>query len=715
MDPEHNPARRRFLKMTALAGGGFALGVTLDACQRRGTTRATMTPGDAPFVPNAWVRITPDDVVTIVVDKSEMGQGVWTSMPMLVAEELDADWSKIRLEQAPAADVYKNPKLGIEATGGSTSVASSYLPLRTAGAAARAVLVAAAAQQWQVSADTIRTRNGVLHGPDGKTLSYGAVASAAAKLTPPENPKLKSADEFVLLGKPIPRTDTPSKVDGSAVFGIDMKLPGMLFATVAHSPVFGGTVKHYDAARAKAIPGVKAVVPVTDGVAVVARDYWTAHKALLAMPIEWDDRGHGNVSSASILKDFEVAARRPGAVAENKGNAAHALHGAAKIIHAVYEIPFQAHATMEPMNCTAHVRPDGCEIWAPTQNQTGTQTTAAQITGLPPSKIVVHTTMLGGGFGRRFEKDFVDDAVRISKAMNAPVKLIWSREEDTTHDFYRPAVYNRLTGALDRDGKPIAWTHRLVGPSIMSRVIPSMVKNGIDPTAVEGAIDLPYEVPNVHVDYVLKNTIVPVGFWRSVGNSYTGFIKESFIDELAHAADKDPYSFRRALMKPGSRDLAVLELAADRAGWGKPLPAGVFRGIAVHKSFGSYAAEVAEVSVHDGAVQVHRVVCAIDCGAVVNPNTVTAQIEGAIIFAMTGALKGPITLDQGQVQERNFDRYPMVRMNEAPKIEVYIVQSTEPPSGLGEPGVPPLAPAIGNAIFAATGKRIRTLPITQVT
>lgn len=714
MSARHNPARRRFLKMTALVGGGFALGVTLDACHHRAAPAGT-TVESPPFVPNAWVRITPDDVVTIVIDKSEMGQGVWTSMPMLVAEELDADWQRIRLEQAPAAEVYKNPKLGLEATGGSTSVASSYLPLRTAGAAARMMLVAAAAEQWKVPADAIQTRNGVLHGPDGKTLTYGAVATAAAKLTLPEHPTLKSADEFVLLGKPVPRTDTPSKVDGTAVFGIDVKLPGMLFATVAHSPVFGGTVKHYDPAAAKAVPGVRAVVPVAHGVAVVAHGYWAAHKALLAMPIAWDDAGHGDVSSASILKEFEAAARHPGAVAEHKGNAAHALQGAHRVVQAVYEIPFQAHATMEPMNCTAHVRPDGCEIWAPTQNQTGTQATAARITGLPTSKIVVHTTMLGGGFGRRFENDFVDDAVRISKAVGAPVKVIWSREEDMTHDFYRPAVYNRLTGALDQHGNPVAWTHRLVGPSIMSRVIPAMVKQGIDPTSVEGAIDLPYDIPNVHVDYVLKNTIVPVGFWRSVGNSYTGFIKESFIDELAHAAGRDPYSFRRDHMQPGSRERTVLELAAEKAGWGKPLPSGVFRGIAVHKSFGSYAAEVAEVSVHGGDVRVHRVVCAIDCGAVVNPDTVTAQIEGAIIFAMTGALKGPITLAHGQVQERNFDRYPMVRMNEAPQIEVHIVASTEPPSGLGEPGVPPLAPAVANAIYAATGKRIRTLPITRVT
>ena len=402
-------------------------------------------------------------------------------------------------------------------------------------------------------------------------------------------------------------------------------------------------------------------------------------------------------------------------MAEDTGNARAALEHCAQVIHAVYEIPFQAHATMEPMNCTADVRRDRCEIWAPTQNQTGTQATGARITGLPTSRVFVHTTMLGGGFGRRFEQDFVDDAVRISKAVGTPVKLVWSREEDMTHDFYRPAVYNRLSGGLDKQGHPVAWLHRMVGPSIMSRVVPGMVKGGIDPTSVEGAIALPYTIANVHVDYVLQNTPVPVGFWRSVGNSYTGFIKESFVDELAHAAGQDPYQFRRRHMVSGSRDLAVLDLAALKAGWGRVRPKGRFQGIAVHKSFGSYAAQVAEISIQAGAVHVHRIVCAIDCGAFVNPDTIAAQIEGAVIFAMTAALKGAISIQGGRVEQTNFDRYPMVRMNEAPAVEVYVVKNGSTPGGLGEPGVPPLAPAIGNAIFAATGQRLRTLPMTPVT
>ncbi|HET9123164.1 MAG TPA: molybdopterin cofactor-binding domain-containing protein, partial [Acidiferrobacteraceae bacterium] len=447
MGAAHEVSRRQFLKLSALMGGGFAIGVCFDAPARATPSGLPATaPQPATFVPNAWVRVSPDNVVTIVVDKSEMGQGVWTSMPMLVAEELDADWTRIKIEQAPAADVYKNPQLGVEATGGSTSVASSYLPLRRAGAAARALLVQAAAHRWQVARSSIQTRKGVLYGPDGQSLTYGEVASDAAGLTPPQNPQLKPADQFVLLGRPMARVDIPSKVNGQAVFGLDVKIPGMLVAAVAHSPVFGGRVQHYDASRARAVPGVRDVVPIKDGVAVVAHDYWTAHKGLAAMPITWDEGPNAQVSSNSIHQSFEQAAAHPGAIAEDKGDVHRALANAAHVLHAVYDIPFQAHATMEPMNCTADVRHDRCEIWAPTQNQTGAQRTAAHITGLPHSRIFIHTTMLGGGFGRRFEQDFVDDAVRISKAVGAPVKVVWSREEDMTHDFYRPAVYNRLTG-----------------------------------------------------------------------------------------------------------------------------------------------------------------------------------------------------------------------------------------------------------------------------
>ncbi len=705
-------SRREFLKVTAIVGGGLAIGAYLPAFAQE--KRAPGLDVAKSFEPNAWVRITPDNTITIVVDKSEMGQGVMTSMPMLVAEELDADWPQIKTQQAPANEVYKNLKFGIQATGGSTSVASSWEHLRQMGATAREMLVAAAAQQWGVTPDSCVTDKGMItHSASGRKVSYGEVATAAASLPVPQNPKLKSPENFKFIGKPIARVDTASKVNGTAGFGIDVKVPDMLIAAIVHSPVFGGKLASFDAAQAKVIPGVRAVVPVGEGgVAVVAGDYWTAKKGLQAIKIRWNEGANAQVSTASVNKMFAEAAKRPGAVAHNHGDAAKSLNQAAKKMNAVYQLPFAAHATMEPMNCTAHVRQDACEIWAPTQNQTGVQMVAAMITGLPKEKIIVHTTLLGGGFGRRFEQDFLADAVLISKAVGAPVKLIWSREEDMTHDFYRPAVYNRLSAGLDKNGMPIAWTHRIVCSSIMSRAIPQMVKNGIDPTSVEGAAELPYGIPNVHVDYVMKETGVPVGFWRSVGSSHTAFVVESFLDELAAAGKKDPFEFRRQLLEKSPREKGVLELAASKAGWGSPLPQGHAHGIAVHKSFGSYVAEVAEVSVaKDGNVRVHKVTCAIYCGMVVNPNTVQAQMQSCIVYGLTAALKGAITIDKGRVQQRNFDSYPMLRMNEMPVIEVHLLPSTEPPSGVGEPGVPPIAPAVANAIFAATGKRIRQLPI----
>lgn len=708
-------SRRSFLKLCALAGGGLALGVYVPAFGRNGPGAAIQStaPKGPLFAPNAFVQITPDNVVTIIVGKSEMGQGVLTALPMLVADELDADWDRVRLIQAPAANAYKNPHTGMQSTGGSSSVSSSWEPLREAGAAARAMLMTAAARQWGVAPDQVKTAKGVVHGPGGKTLSYGQVATAAAKLPVPPHPHRKAPRDYILIGRPVPRTDTPSKTNGTAQFGIDVRVPGMLIATVAHSPVFGGKVKHYDAAKAKAVPGVKAVVPVANGVAVTATDYWSAHKGLQAMPIQWDAGPNAGLSSALIHRRFATAVKKTGARAERKGDAAKALPQAAKRIEAVYEAPFAAHATMEPMNCTAHVHGGGCEVWVPTQNQTGVQQTAAKIAGVPQDKVVVHTTQLGGGFGRRFEQDFVSDAVRVSKALGAPVKLIWSREEDMTHDYYRPAAYSVLRGGIGKDGLPVAWTQRIVAPSILSRVMPGRLHGGIDPSAVEGAVGMPYAVPNVEVDYVMENTAVPVGFWRSVGNSYTAFMKEGFLDELAHAAGQDPYQYRRKLLSDAAPEMAVLELAADKAGWGKPLPRGWGRGIAVHKSFGSTVAEVVEVSVDPrGHPRVHRVVCAFDCGTVVNPDIVKAQAESAIIYGLTGALKGPITLDQGRVQQSNFNNYPMLRMNEAPAIEVYLVDSHEAPTGVGEPAVPPLAPALANALFAATGKRVRRLPIT---
>lgn len=709
-------SRRDFLKVSVLAGGGFAVGTLLPGCIKINDApkkQATADSGKA-FEPNAWVRITPDNAVTLVVDKSEMGQGVWTAMPMLIAEELDADWARLKFVPAPANAAYKNPKLGIQATGGSTSVAASYEPLRKVGAAARAMLVSAAAKQWNVDAATLTTENGVVRDPKGnRQATYGELANAAAQIPVPQNPQLKTPDKFRLIGKPVPRTDTPSKVDGTAQFGIDVKLPGMLIATVVHSPVFGGKVAQVDDSAAKQVPGFKAVVPVENGVAVVATDFWSAKKGVDALKIQWNEGDLANLSSASIQQLYaDEAAKGQAVPVQTLGNVDQALAGATTKVDAVYQVPYAAHATMEPMNCTVYLHDGVCEVWVGTQMQTGIQMTASKLSGVPQDKVIVNTTMLGGGFGRRFEQDFVAEAVTIAKAMKAPVKLIWTREEDMTHDFYRPAVYNALTGTIGQDGMPIAWKHRLVTSSIMGRLMPQMVKNGVDPSSVEGASELPYAIPNVTVDYVHKETGVPVGFWRSVGNSHTAFVKESFLDELANAAQQDPLEYRRKLLANPSRELGVLNLAAEKAGWGTPMPQGQGRGIAVHKSFGSYSAQVAEVTVDgNNGIRVNRIVCAFDCGTVVNPDTVKAQAESAVVFALTAALKGPITIDKGRVQQTNFNTYPMLRLNEMPIVEVYLVPSTEPPSGVGEPNVPPVAPAVANAIFVATGKRVRNLPL----
>ena len=709
-------SRREFLRIVALTGGGFAVGAWLPA-------RADRLPADIaasdvnrvkPFEPNAWVRVTPDNTVTLVVDKSEMGQGVMTALPMLLAEELAVDLDKVRLVEAPAAREYKNPKLGMQATGGSTSVGSSWERLRQAGAAARVLLIEAAAREWSVAPASLTAEHGIVfHRASGRRAAYGELATRAAALPVPAHPPLKPRADYTLIGKPLPRVDTPAKVDGSARFGIDVKVPHMLIATVAHPPAFGGSLAGYDAAKAKAVRGVHAVVKLDTGLGVVAQDYWTALKGVKAANSRWHGGPHARVSSRSIRALYERAARTRGVVADKRGAGAAAFASASRRLEATYWVPFAAHATMEPMNCTAHVRTDACEVWAPTQAQTGVQMTAAKITGLPQEKIIVHTTFLGGGFGRRFEQDFVADAVRLSKAVGRPVKVVWSREQDMTHDYYRPAVLSRVSAGLDAHGKPVAWTHRIVTASIMGRALPQLVKHGVDPSSIEGATKLAYAIPNVEVDYVHRETGVPVGFWRSVANSHTAFVKESFIDELAHAAGQDPFAFRKALLAHAPHELRVLTLAADKAGWGRPLPEGRARGIAVHKAFGSYVAQVAEVSLApDGRPKVERVVCAVDCGTVVNPNIVRAQMEGAIVFGLNAAFNGPITVAHGGVQQQNFNTYPLLRLNETPVTEVHLVDSDEAPTGVGEPGVPPIAPAVANALFVLTGKRIRSLPIT---
>ncbi len=708
-------SRRDFVRAGMAAGAGLTLAIYLPGCSRPGTPAQDDTP---PFQPNAWLRIGTDGIVTIVVDRSEMGQGVHTALPQMLADELDADWATLRVVSAPAGKEYVNPAFGIQGTGGSTSVSAAMQPLREAGARARAMLVAAAAARWGVEPAACRTEAGAVLETNGKRrLTYGALATDAAALPVPETVTLKTPDEFKFIGRPMPRLDLQDKVTGAAGFGIDAAAPGMLVAVVARCPTFGGTPNGHDEAAALAVPGVRHVVAIDSGIAVIADGYWAARKGREALKTTWSPGAMAGVSSESIRARFLSLASGKAISARNDGNPDQALRRASTRIDAEYEVPYLAHATMEPMNCSAWVQADRCTVWAPTQFQfapgSGVQGVAASITGLPQEAIEVHTTYLGGGFGRRFELDFVVEAVQLSKAAGAPVKVIWSREDDMAHDFYRPAAYNRLAGGLDAAGTPVAWTHRVVGPSIMTR-FESMfgpLPNGLDGTSVEGSANLPYAIPNLRCDWVRADVGVPVGFWRSVGNSQNGFIAEGFMDELAHAAGKDPFAFRRDLLGSAPRHRGVLELAAEKAGWGTPLPAGRARGIAVVESFGSYVAEVAEVSVTDGKVRVHRVVCAVDCGIHVNPDIIAAQMESSVVFGLTAALYGEVTIENGAARQSNFHDYPMLRIDEMPQVEVHIVPSTEKPGGVGEPGTPPIAPAVVNAIFAATGQRIRRLPI----
>jgi isoquinoline 1-oxidoreductase beta subunit len=704
--------RRSFLKTGAAGAAGLVIGFYLPG---RFEALAAEPAGSAePASLNAWMRIAADDTVTIMIDKSEMGQGILTALCMIAAEELDCDWKKIRTEFAPAAKEYFNPAFGMQGTGGSSSVRSSWDPMRKAGAAARDMLLQAAAQKWGVENTACRAENGVvLHEASKRKLTYGSLAEAAAKLPVPVDVPLKDPKDYRIVGKATKRLDTPDKVNGRAEFGIDVRRPGMLYAVVMRCPVFGGKVASFDAAKAKAVPGVKNVIQISSGIAVVADSTWTAMQGRRALDVKWDEGANAGVTSDSISKLFADRTAQPGSEARKEGDAPAALAGAAKKIEAVYEAPFLAHATMEPMNCTADVRADRCDVYVPTQFQTMAQGTAAKISGLKPQDVFIHTTYLGGGFGRRAGLDFVADAVETSKAMGVPVKVTWSREDDMQHDFYRPASYAKLAGALDADGWPVAWTTRVACPSIMNAWFPGSIKNNLDPTSVEGVENLPYSIPNILVDYQLTDTAIPIGFWRSVGNSQNGFFSECFMDELAAAGKKDPYEFRRRFLNKAPRHLGVLELAAQKAGWDKPLPAGRFRGIAVLDAFQSYAAQVVEISVNrsERTLKVHRVVCAVDVGRVVNPSTIVAQGQSSVVYGLTSALYGAITISRGRVEQTNFNNYQMLRMNEMPVVEVHIVPSEEKPTGSGELCVPQVVPALCNAIFAATGKRIRRLPI----
>jgi isoquinoline 1-oxidoreductase beta subunit len=704
-------SRRRFLEAGAAAGGGLLLSFSLPFAN--GDAEAAGAEG---FAPNAFIRIEGDGGIVLTMPYVEMGQGTYTSISMLIAEELEVDMKQVRLEPAPPNEkLYGNPLLGgIQATGNSNAIRAAWQPMRQAGATARTMLIAAAAKRWSVDPASCRARSGeVLHAPTGRRIKYGELAAAAARLPVPEDVALKRPRDFKLIGTPAKRLDAPSKVNGTAVYGIDVRPPGVKIATLAQSPVFGGRVKNVDDAAAKAVKGVSQLVRFDDAVAVVADHMGAAKKGLAALVIEWDDGPHAKLNTDSVANDLDRATQKPGTVAQNIGDTDKAMATAATKVEATYQVPFLAHATMEPMNCTVHVRKDGCEVWVGNQVLARAQAAAARTAGLPLDKVVVHNHLIGGGFGRRLEIDGVIRAVEIAKHVDGPVKVVWTREEDIQHDMYRPYFFDRLSAGLDEKAMPIAWNHRFAGSSVIARWAPPLFTNGLDPDTTEGAIDLVYALPNFHVEYVrVEPPGIPTAFWRSVGPSHNVFVTESFIDEMAAAAKQDAVAYRRALLDKSPRAKAVLDLAAEKAGWGQALPKGSGRGVSLQFVFGSYLAQVAEVEVSkEGAVRVRRVVCAVDCGTVVNPDTVQAQIQSGIIFGATAALYGEITLKNGRVEQANFDTYQMLRMNEAPAIEVHIVKSSQPPGGMGETGTSAIVPAIANAIFAATGKRLRKMPV----
>ena len=699
-------SRRSFLKAAAAVSGGLIVDLAWPAAAASA----------AVFAPNAFIRIDRSGGVTLVMPMVEMGQGIYTAMAMLLAEELEVGLGEVRLEHAPPNDaLYANSLLHIQTTGQSASIRAFWTPLRQAGAVGRTLLVQAAANQWAVDASTCRAALGaVLHPASGRRAGYGELADAAARLPVParDSVALKQSKDFTLIGTPAKRLDTPDKVNGRAQFGIDKRLPGMKIAAIAISPAFGGKPKSLNAAAARAVKGVREVVRTDEAVAVVADHMWAAKKGLKAAAIQWDDGPNANLDSAAIIRQLEEASRQPGAVAHNSGDAAKALAGAAQRLDAVYQLPFLAHGAMEPMNCTVHARKDGIDIWLGTQAPTLTQAMVAQLTGLPKDAIRIHNHLLGGGFGRRLDADGTLHAVKIAQQVAGPVKVVWSREEDIQHDLYRPYYYDRLSAGLDANGRPVAWTHRIAGSSVMARYVPPLFKNGLEPDAVEAAAETPYTFPNMHVDYVrVEPRGIPTAFWRGVGATHNVFVVESFIDELAHAAKQDPLAYRKALVTH-PRALAVLNLAAEKAGWGQPLPAGRGRGISVQFAFGTYLSQMAEVEMAaDGSVRVHRVVCALDCGMAVNPDTIAQQVEGGTLFGLTAALYGAITLKNGRVEQANFNDYRPMRINESPVVETHLVQSAEAPGGIGEAPTSAIAPAVTNAIFAVTGKRIRTLPI----
>ncbi|MDR7008635.1 xanthine dehydrogenase family protein molybdopterin-binding subunit [Paraburkholderia strydomiana] len=718
-------SRRTFLKLSvtvgAAAGGGLLLGFSMPAVSQDQKAGKSVIGGDANeaaqngvFAPNAFIQIDTAGKVTLVIPKVEMGQGVYTSIPMLIAEELEVPLDTVTLDHAPPDEkLFTDPLLGGQLTGGSTSIRYAWEPMRKAGATARMLLISAAAQQWQVDAASCHAKSGqVIHAASNRSIGYGQLVDAAAKLPVPQNVPLKDPKDFKIIGTAVKRLDSPEKVDGTATFGLDVRLPDMVYAAIANCPVFGGKLASVDDTNAKKIPGVRQVVKIDNAVAVIGDHTWAAKRGLQALDIKWNEGADAKLSMKQIVDDLANASQRNGAVARKDGDVVHAFSNAKTRVDAVYQQPFLAHATMEPINCTVHVRADGCEIWLGSQVPTRVRDAAMAVTGLPADKIVVHNHLIGGGFGRRLEFDMVTQAVKIGKQVSTPVKVLWTREEDIQHDMYRPYYYDKISAGLDANGKPLAWQHRIVGSSIMARFAPPAFKDGLDPDAVEVASDLPYDLPNQLVDYVRQEPhAIPTAFWRGVGPTRGTFVVESFIDELAAEAKVDPVKYRRDLLGKTPRALNVLNTAAQAANWGSAVPKGQGRGVSVMHAFGSYFAIVVDVAVDQGEVAVKRVVCAVDCGMVVNPNTVEAQVQGGIIFGITAALYSEITIKDGRVEQNNFTDYRMLRIDETPPIDVHIVKSSEAPGGIGEPGTAALAPALTNAIFAATGKRLRQLPV----
>ena len=707
-----SPSRRAVVR-SGLAGV-FVLGFHLPA-------RAVNEPEQPPdstqgkFAPNAFIRVDRSGQTTLVMPQVEMGQGVYTAIPMILAEELDADFNKVTLEHAPPDDkLYANPIFGIQVTGNSNSIRSFWKPLRTAGATARLMLVRAAAQQWQVDPASCSTSNSVVsHPSSGRTLSYGDLIDAAGAQSVPQNPPLKDPKDFKLIGKPLKRLDTPNKTDGKVVYGIDAMLPGMKFATLAQCPVFGGKVGRVDDSAARKVLGVQQIVVLDDLVAVVGDHMWAAKKGLDALVINWDEGANAKINSSDIWDDLRAASKKDGVVAKSVGDVAKGLTQGERV-DGEYELPFLAHATMEPLNCTVHVTPDSCEVWTGTQVLTRVQQSAAKAAGLPLEKVKAYNHLLGGGFGRRLEADMVAAAVRIGKQVDGPVKVVWTREEDIQHDIYRP-VYRDVISATLSGGKIAAWKYRIAGSSIMARWYPPVFQNGIDIDAVDSAVDNPYDIPNFQVEYVrAEPPAVPTGFWRGVGPNNNVFATECFMDELARKAGADPIAFRIGMLDKTPRLKAALQLVAEKSGWGQPLPARAGRGVCAQPSFGSFIATVVEAEVDEhGEVHLRRVTSAVDTGIAVNPDTIAAQLQGGLIFGLTAALWGEVTIERGRVRQSNFNDYRMLRIDEVPKIDVHVIKSGEDPGGIGETGTTAGPPALRNAIYAATGVALRRLPIDR--